>query len=38
MYRNIDIDGGILNLTGTYTGYGTYAILPKKTNNDRFDI
>lgn len=27
MYRNIDIDGSILNLTGTYTGYGIYATL-----------
>ena len=30
MYRNIDIDGVILNLMGTYIGYGIYAILPKR--------
>ena len=30
MYRNIDIDDVILNLMGTYIGYGIYAILPKR--------
>ena len=30
MYRNIDIDDIILNLSGVYIGYGIYAILPKR--------
>ncbi|MEE0873745.1 MAG: VanZ family protein [Ruminococcus sp.] len=30
MYRNIDIDDIILNLSGAYIGYGLYAILPQR--------
>ncbi len=33
MYRTVDIDDVILNLLGTYIGYGIYKILPKSIKN-----
>ncbi len=33
MYRNIDVDDIILNLLGTYLGYGLYRIIPNRVKS-----
>lgn len=38
MYRNVDIDDVILNVLGTYIGYGIYKLIPKKIKESCFNF